>query len=54
MDAHDYLLAALNKPVSGKYPEGILFVTMGAGDNWKIGKKLFEELSNDQHDRLCH
>lgn len=54
MDAHDYLLSALNKPVSGKYPEGILFVTMGAGDNWKIGKKLFEELSNDQHDRLCH
>jgi UDP-N-acetylmuramate--alanine ligase len=53
MDAHDFLYAELNNPAGEKFPDGILFVTMGAGDNWKIGKKLFEELCNDQHDGLC-
>ncbi len=28
-----------------KYPDGWIFVTMGAGDNWKVGKKILEELT---------
>ncbi|MBQ7159272.1 MAG: UDP-N-acetylmuramate--L-alanine ligase [Treponema sp.] len=36
-------LAELSKP-SGK-TDGYLFVTMGAGDNWKVGKKVLESLS---------
>jgi UDP-N-acetylmuramate--alanine ligase len=35
-DAYGYLRGSL-KP-------GDLFITMGAGDNWKLGKKLFESL----------
>ena len=34
-------------PIDGKksaYPDGYLFVTMGAGDNWKVGKKIMDEL----------
>ncbi len=26
------------------YPEGYIFVTMGAGDNWKVGKMIMESL----------
>ena len=25
------------------FPDGFLFVTMGAGDNWKLGKALIEK-----------
>lgn len=28
-----------------EYPEGYVFVTMGAGDNWKVGKLLLEKLN---------
>ena len=45
MDAKPFLLEELNKKAGSEYPEGYLFVTVGAGDNWKIGKELFEELS---------
>lgn len=38
-------LELLNQPLDAKYPDGYLFVTMGAGDNWKVGKKIIEELS---------
>ncbi len=34
MDAFDYL--------KGELKPGDLFVTMGAGDNWKLGKKLYQ------------
>jgi UDP-N-acetylmuramate--alanine ligase len=27
---------------------GDLFVTMGAGDNWRIGRKLFDRMSRDK------
>ena len=40
LDAKDFLLEELDKPLSEKYPDGCLFVTMGAGDNWKLGKAL--------------
>lgn len=32
---------------------GDLFLTLGAGDNWKLGKALYEELQHEEHDRLC-
>ncbi|MCR5401809.1 MAG: UDP-N-acetylmuramate--L-alanine ligase [Treponema sp.] len=45
LDAKDYALSLLNQELdSEKYPDGYLFVTMGAGDNWKLGKALLEEM----------
>ncbi len=35
-------LSCLSGP---EYPDGYLFVTMGAGDNWKVGKFLLEKLA---------
>lgn len=35
-------LSCLSGP---EYPDGYVFVTMGAGDNWKVGKFLLEKLS---------
>ena len=26
------------------FPGGIVFVTMGAGDNWKLGRELWQRL----------
>ena len=34
----------LEEPAGKEYPDGYLFVTMGAGDNWKVGTKLIELL----------
>jgi UDP-N-acetylmuramate--alanine ligase len=39
LDAKDFLLKEL-KP-------GDLFITMGAGDNWKLGKAVFENLNHN-------
>lgn len=38
-------LELLSENSSDKYPDGYVFVTMGAGDNWKVGKKIIEELN---------
>lgn len=35
----------LKQPLDARYPDGYLFVTMGAGDNWKVGKKVIDEFS---------
>ena len=40
LDAKDFVLQELEKPLSPDYPDGYLFVTMGAGDNWKLGKAI--------------
>lgn len=45
MDALPFLKRNLRK--------GDLFITLGAGDNWKLGKALYEELQHEEHDRLC-
>ena len=45
MEAKDFAVAELQKDPGSRYPNGWLFVTMGAGDNWKIGKTLYEEFS---------
>ncbi|MCR5217995.1 UDP-N-acetylmuramate--L-alanine ligase [Treponema sp.] len=33
----------LNTNPGPEYPDGYLFVTMGAGDNWKLGKAIIKE-----------
>jgi UDP-N-acetylmuramate--alanine ligase len=44
MDAESYVLERLSKPLpAGK--TGYLFITMGAGDNWKLGKAVFDKLN---------
>ena len=44
MDAEPYVLERLSKPLPvGK--TGYLFITMGAGDNWKLGKSVFDKLN---------
>ncbi|MCQ2573617.1 MAG: UDP-N-acetylmuramate--L-alanine ligase [Treponema sp.] len=43
LDALDYAEKEVNAPLDSKYPDGYLFVTMGAGDNWKLGKALLEK-----------
>lgn len=40
LDAKSFVLEELSKPITSIYPDGYLFVTMGAGDNWKIGKEI--------------
>ncbi len=44
MDAREYVIDRLQEPLpAGK--KGYVFVTMGAGDNWKLGKAVFEQIS---------
>ncbi len=42
LDAADFAKAELEKPLGPEYPDGYLFVTMGAGDNWKLGKEILK------------
>lgn len=42
LDAEAFVREELEKPLSPEYKDGYLFVTMGAGDNWKLGKKISE------------
>ncbi len=44
MDAKDYLIQRLNEPLPA-HKKGYVFVTMGAGDNWKLGKATVESLN---------
>ena len=37
-------LSLLEEDSGAKYPEGYLFVTMGAGDNWKVANLVQEQL----------
>lgn len=53
MDSADFLEQELNQKAGEKYPKGYLFVTMGAGDNWKIGRSLFDLLQKKKHSD-CH
>jgi UDP-N-acetylmuramate--alanine ligase len=40
VDAADFVKSELEKPLPPEYSDGYLFITMGAGDNWKLGKIL--------------
>ena len=42
LDAKDLVEQELNKPLAPEYPDGYLFVTMGAGDNWPLGKEIYK------------
>ena len=42
LDASDFVKAELEKVPGSEYPDGYLFVTMGAGDNWKLGKEILK------------
>ena len=37
-------LSLLSQRSAESYPEGYVFVTMGAGDNWKVGRHILEKL----------
>ena len=43
-EAASKALELLQQPAGSEYPDGYLFVTMGAGDNWKVGTKVIESL----------
>ncbi len=38
-------LKMLSENSGESYPDGYVFVTMGAGDNWKVGKLILEQLN---------
>ena len=42
LDAKSFVEKLLEEPLDKNYPDGYLFVTMGAGDNWKLGKAIFK------------
>lgn len=42
LDAADFAKAELEKQSGPEYPDGYLFITMGAGDNWKLGKEILK------------
>lgn len=42
LSARDFAAAKLNEKSDASNPNGYLFVTMGAGDNWKLGKELLK------------
>ena len=42
LDAKSIAEMELEKRLPSEYPDGYLFVTMGAGDNWKLGKEIFK------------
>lgn len=42
IDAVDFVKSELEKKLSPEYPDGYLLVTMGAGDNWKLGKNILD------------
>lgn len=42
LDAADFVKAELENPLEPEYPDGYLFITMGAGDNWKLGKEILK------------
>lgn len=44
-EAASVALKMLDEPSGKDYPDGYVFVTMGAGDNWKVGKKVLNVLA---------
>lgn len=44
-EAADVGFKFLSEPSGSSYPDGYVFVTMGAGDNWKVGTKILGKLS---------
>lgn len=49
LDGTDFVLSQINEKAGQEYRAGYLFVTMGAGDNWKIGRKVLEIEENNMN-----
>ncbi|MBP5157698.1 MAG: UDP-N-acetylmuramate--L-alanine ligase [Treponema sp.] len=45
-EAAEEVYRQISAPSGADYPDGYLFVTMGAGDNWKTGTILLEKLAH--------
>lgn len=45
LDAKDFVISELSTVPEPRYSDGYLFVTMGAGDNWKIGQAVCDTLN---------
>lgn len=43
-EAAELGLRFLSEPSGASFPDGYVFVTMGAGDNWKVGERILERL----------
>ena len=43
-EASSLALEFLSEPCGSDFPDGYVFVTMGAGDNWKVGEKVLAAL----------
>lgn len=44
LDCVDFVISELEKKCESQFSGGYLFVTMGAGDNWKVAKSVAEKL----------
>lgn len=44
LDCVEFAMTELAKKPDEKFSDGYLFVTMGAGDNWKVGKEISSKL----------
>ena len=47
LDAQDFVLKELEGVSSFEYPKGCLLVTMGAGDNWRLGNAILGAMTNE-------
>lgn len=47
-EALPFVKEILNKDPGPDFPDGYLFVTMGAGDNWKLGKAIIKEFGEEK------
>jgi UDP-N-acetylmuramate--alanine ligase len=44
-EAAEKIFSELQKKSGAEFSDGYVFVTMGAGDNWKVGKIVMEKFS---------
>ncbi len=52
-EAAEEVYRQISEPSGADYPDGYLFVTMGAGDNWKVGTLLQEKLAGSGSGTGC-
>lgn len=46
LDCIDFVVDLLSKKCDDNFSDGYLFVTMGAGDNWKVGKEICSKFAS--------
>lgn len=51
IDAKDFVISEIKKTDRAKYPNGALFVTMGAGDTWQLAKGVKAALEKERAER---